>query len=189
MCSWKINFNLSKVGISYQVCIHHAGSSAILTGLRKSSPDDLDKPSLKYGSVCDVQPNLCQGPQVDHRNLEAERDPFCNDMTEALEREADVIRVKTYPDRSQDSSQISGPDRRSKSTPLSQTGFQDPASVGIGQQLMLLSIEVYSIIFPPSFSTEFIKPKQHFFQKVICLITWFKYLHIYMVQFESGHIG
>nr|XP_011466294.1 PREDICTED: DNA polymerase zeta catalytic subunit isoform X2 [Fragaria vesca subsp. vesca] len=122
--------------------IHHAGSSAILTGLQKSLPNDLDKPSLKYGSVCDVQPNLCQGPQVDHRNLEAERYPFCNDMTEALEREADVIRVKTYPDRLQDSSQISGPDRRSKSTPLSQTGFRDPASVGIGQQLMLLSIEV-----------------------------------------------
>ncbi|KAM5561236.1 DNA polymerase zeta catalytic subunit [Rosa sericea] len=120
------------------------GYSASLTGAQNSLPNDLDEPSLKYGSVCDVQPNLPQGPQVDHRNLEAERNPFCNDMTEVLEREADVIRVKTYPDRSQDSSQISGPDGRSKSTPLSQTGFRDPASVGIGQQLTLLSIEVQS---------------------------------------------
>ncbi|KAK6915579.1 DNA-directed DNA polymerase, family B, multifunctional domain [Dillenia turbinata] len=42
----------------------------------------------------------------------------------------------------QDSSQISGPDRRPKPTPLSQIGFRDPASVGGGQQLTLLSIEI-----------------------------------------------
>ncbi|OVA15023.1 DNA-directed DNA polymerase [Macleaya cordata] len=42
----------------------------------------------------------------------------------------------------QDVSQISGPDARSKLIPLSQTGFRDPASVGAGQQLTLLSIEV-----------------------------------------------
>ncbi|KAG9443713.1 hypothetical protein H6P81_015053 [Aristolochia fimbriata] len=42
----------------------------------------------------------------------------------------------------QDTSQISGSDSRSKFTPLSQTGFRDPASSGAGQQLTLLSIEV-----------------------------------------------
>lgn len=42
-----------------------------------------------------------------------------------------------------DASQISGPDRKSKLTPLSQTGFRDPASMGCGQQLTLLSIEVW----------------------------------------------
>lgn len=39
-------------------------------------------------------------------------------------------------------SQISGPGIKSDLTPLSQTGFRDPASVGAGQQLTLLSIEV-----------------------------------------------
>uniref|UniRef100_A0A2N9FAW5 DNA polymerase n=1 Tax=Fagus sylvatica TaxID=28930 RepID=A0A2N9FAW5_FAGSY len=39
-------------------------------------------------------------------------------------------------------SHISGPDGKSKPTPLSQSGFRDPASVGGGQQLTLLSIEV-----------------------------------------------
>lgn len=39
-------------------------------------------------------------------------------------------------------SQISGPDDKGKFTPLSQIGFQDPASVGGGQQLMIISLEV-----------------------------------------------
>ncbi|KAL8028904.1 hypothetical protein ABFX02_14G193000 [Erythranthe guttata] len=43
---------------------------------------------------------------------------------------------------SQDISQISGPDKMVRLTPLSQIGFRDPASVGQGQQLTLISIEV-----------------------------------------------
>lgn len=39
-------------------------------------------------------------------------------------------------------SQISGPDDKGKLTPLSQIGFQDPASVGGGQQLTIISLEV-----------------------------------------------
>ncbi|KAL8553803.1 hypothetical protein ACS0TY_002187 [Phlomoides rotata] len=39
-------------------------------------------------------------------------------------------------------SQISGPDKRMRLTSLSQSGFRDPASVGQGQQLTLLSVEV-----------------------------------------------
>lgn len=39
-------------------------------------------------------------------------------------------------------SQISGPDKKMMLTSLSQSGFRDPASVGQGQQLTLLSIEV-----------------------------------------------
>ncbi|CAH2065903.1 unnamed protein product [Thlaspi arvense] len=45
---------------------------------------------------------------------------------------------------SQEMSQISGPDRKSGPTPLSQTGFRDPASMGAGQQLTVLSIEVHA---------------------------------------------
>ncbi|GFP93756.1 DNA polymerase zeta catalytic subunit [Phtheirospermum japonicum] len=41
-----------------------------------------------------------------------------------------------------DTSQLSGPDKNMRPTPLSQTGFRDPASAGQGQQLTLMSIEV-----------------------------------------------
>ncbi|XP_057778168.1 DNA polymerase zeta catalytic subunit isoform X2 [Salvia miltiorrhiza] len=41
-----------------------------------------------------------------------------------------------------DTSQISGPDKKMRLTPLSQIGFRDPASAGQGQQLTLLSVEV-----------------------------------------------
>ncbi|KAL5701114.1 DNA-directed DNA polymerase [Ranunculus cassubicifolius] len=44
----------------------------------------------------------------------------------------------------QDVSQISGPYLRSRPTPVSQIGFRDPASVGEGQQLTLMSIEVHA---------------------------------------------
>ncbi|ANM57914.1 recovery protein 3 [Arabidopsis thaliana] len=45
---------------------------------------------------------------------------------------------------SQELSQISGPDGKSGPTPLSQMGFRDPASMGAGQQLTILSIEVHA---------------------------------------------
>ncbi|KAJ0256178.1 DNA polymerase zeta catalytic subunit [Hirschfeldia incana] len=45
---------------------------------------------------------------------------------------------------SQEMSQISGPDGKSGATPLSQIGFRDPASMGAGQQLTVLSIEVHA---------------------------------------------
>ncbi|CAL2232093.1 unnamed protein product [Prunus armeniaca] len=68
----------------------------------------------------DVRPVLPQGSQENHGNHETER-------KEIVQREGDAI---------------SGPDGRSKPTPLSQIGFRDPASVGGGQQLTLLSVEM-----------------------------------------------
>nr|XP_012569554.1 DNA polymerase zeta catalytic subunit [Cicer arietinum] len=56
--------------------------------------------------------------------------------------EGQTERIEACIDGSQDISQISGPDEKSSFTPLSQVGFRDPASVGRGQQLTLLSIEV-----------------------------------------------
>ncbi|KAJ0979746.1 hypothetical protein J5N97_015220 [Dioscorea zingiberensis] len=43
-----------------------------------------------------------------------------------------------------DISQISGPDEKSNLTPLSQIGFLDPASIGAGQQLTSISIEIHT---------------------------------------------
>ncbi|XP_047148748.1 DNA polymerase zeta catalytic subunit-like isoform X1 [Vigna umbellata] len=70
-----------------------------------------------------------------HEDAESEQSPECN-------REGQTERVKTLLDDSQDTSQISAPDGKSIYTPLSQIGFRDPASVGCGQQLTLLSIEI-----------------------------------------------
>lgn len=60
--------------------------------------------------------------------------------------EGQTERIEACIDGSQDISQISGPDEKSSFTPLSQVGFRDPASVGRGQQLTLLSIEVLDIL-------------------------------------------
>ncbi|XP_020108239.1 DNA polymerase zeta catalytic subunit isoform X3 [Ananas comosus] len=52
------------------------------------------------------------------------------------------MKQNTLVDSWHDFSQISGPDEKSKLTPLSQIGFCDPASAGGGQQLTIMSIEV-----------------------------------------------
>ena len=44
-------------------------------------------------------------------------------------------------------SQISGPHSKSKPTPLSQSGLQDPIGIGGGQQLIWLRIEVLDYFF------------------------------------------
>ncbi|ONI04488.1 hypothetical protein PRUPE_6G324000 [Prunus persica] len=111
------------------------GSSRNLTGLQSYLPNDWEKSSPECGSIDDVLPILHQGSQENHGNHETER-------TEIVQREGDAVKVQTCSEYSQDSSQISGPDGRSKPTPLSQIGFRDPASVGGGQQLTLLSVEV-----------------------------------------------
>jgi DNA polymerase zeta len=48
-----------------------------------------------------------------------------------------------------DFSQISAGNEKDKLTPLSQIGFRDPASIGGGQQLTILSMEVllHSFLF------------------------------------------
>ena len=75
--------------------------------------------------------------------LESTPDQNADTKQKTLSISGDKVEgVKACLDGSQDISQISGPSGRSGSTPLSQTGFQDPASVGCGQQLTLLSIEV-----------------------------------------------
>ena len=46
-----------------------------------------------------------------------------------------------------DISQISGQKEKTKFTPLSQIGFRDPASSGHGQNLTILSLEVYALYY------------------------------------------
>lgn len=74
--------------------------------------------------------------------LNEESISYSTKTTSKLQNERDVTKTNANIDGLQDISQISGPDDKSRPTPLSQIGFRDPASVGAGQQLTLLSIEV-----------------------------------------------
>ncbi|KAA8545130.1 hypothetical protein F0562_019981 [Nyssa sinensis] len=118
------------------------GSSGSQISSRGSLPDACKKPFLESGSISEVKPILDQLNQPPHGNFNAQINPSHNEATTTLQNERNVIEVKECTDHTQDISQISGPDGKSKPTPLSQIGFRDPASVGGGQQLTLLSIEV-----------------------------------------------
>lgn len=97
-------------------------------------------------SASHVKPVLEQQHEI-HDNPTARKNAFHNEVTEKTQGKGNIVRVKKCTGSSQDISQISGPEEKSKPTPLSQIGFRDPASVGGGQQLTLLSIEVAQFTF------------------------------------------
>lgn len=94
-------------------------------------------------SGSDVGPVLEEMHQEADEMISTEPIPDLNAVTAILQNEGHNADVNACADCLQDISQISGPDGRSKPTPLSQIGFRDPASAGAGEQLTLLSIEVF----------------------------------------------
>ncbi|KAE8658019.1 DNA polymerase zeta catalytic subunit [Hibiscus syriacus] len=118
------------------------GSSKCLVASENSSPvnhkESLTETTSKYHmeSVSDQglpEKNLVLGSDVNS----------CCDESKC-QSEGKITNINTCTAGSQDMSQISGPDGKSMPTPLSQIGFRDPASVGAGQQLTLLSLEVHT---------------------------------------------
>ncbi|GMY18883.1 DNA polymerase zeta catalytic subunit-like [Fagus crenata] len=97
-----------------------------LIGTQSFLPDDCDKDLPESSSGSHVKPILDHLYQENPRIFDREMSAFGDGVTTIM----------------QDMSQISRPDGKSKPTPLSQSGFRDLASVGGGQQLTLLSIEV-----------------------------------------------
>ncbi|TKY61502.1 DNA polymerase zeta catalytic subunit [Spatholobus suberectus] len=95
---------------------------------QEADAEDKDVPKC----ASETEPPL--GPKL-YQDADIEKKPPCIG-------EGQTERVKMCLDDSQGISQISGPDGKSSFTPLSQIGFRDPASVGCGQQLTLLSIEI-----------------------------------------------
>ncbi|KAJ4968098.1 hypothetical protein NE237_014799 [Protea cynaroides] len=93
-------------------------------------------------SVSDVKHNFHPFSQG-NMNTEIDLRHTLNTTTEP-KLEGTNLKGKAGNENWQDFSQISGPDKKSKLTPLSQIGFRDPASIGAGQQLTLLSIEVHA---------------------------------------------
>jgi DNA polymerase zeta len=110
-------------------------------------PDDCDKdlPESVFGPH--VKPILDHLYQENPRILDRERSAFGDGVTTIMQGKRGIAKEKACFECTQDMSQISGPDGKSKPTPLSQSGFRDPASVGGGQQLTLLSIEVSDYFF------------------------------------------
>lgn len=122
-----------------------AGSSSILIGSKSYLPNDFDKALPESSSESHVKPILDPLCYEIPGSLNTERAPYGDEMTTIMQGGEGIAKEKVCSGFSQDMSQISGPDGKSRLTPLSQSGFRDPASVGGGQQLTLLSIEVLLI--------------------------------------------
>lgn len=90
---------------------------------------------------------LEQGHPEKNMVLGSEVKSCSNESRTPCQSEENIRTVNACADGSQDMSQISGPDGKSRPTPLSQIGFRDPASVGAGQQLTLLSLEVSAVAY------------------------------------------
>ncbi|KAF7817900.1 DNA polymerase zeta catalytic subunit isoform X1 [Senna tora] len=108
--------------------------------------------SVQRWLCCDERDHMFQETNAKEKNL-----PKCTTrphLMSKLDQDVDseskppcmsggqINGTKKCLDGAQDISQISGSDGKSRSTPLSQIGFRDPASIGCGQQLTLLSLEV-----------------------------------------------
>ncbi|GMY18869.1 DNA polymerase zeta catalytic subunit-like [Fagus crenata] len=113
-----------------------------LIGTQSFLPDDCDKDLPESGSGSHVKPILDHLYQENPKIFDREMSAFGDGVTTIMQGKGAIAKDKSCSESTQDMSQISGPDGKSKPTPLSQSGFRDPASVGGGQQLTLLSIEV-----------------------------------------------
>ncbi|KAK1292647.1 DNA polymerase delta catalytic subunit [Acorus calamus] len=98
---------------------------------------------LKTNNDCLHDVHKVQQIQEQIASFEAETNLKYTDHVMGKSQTGDIqMKVKKCTENLQEVSQISGPDEKSKLTPLSQIGFCDPASVGAGQQLTMVSIEV-----------------------------------------------
>ncbi|XWS42404.1 hypothetical protein CRYUN_Cryun16bG0011700 [Craigia yunnanensis] len=119
------------------------GSPECLIASENSSPVICNEALTESSSKHHMRSMLDQGHREKNVVLGSEV-KSCSNESRTCQSEGKITKVNTCTDGSQDMSQISGPDGKSRPTPLSQIGFRDPASVGAGQQLTLLSLEVHT---------------------------------------------
>ncbi|GAB2277491.1 DNA polymerase zeta [Dionaea muscipula] len=135
-------------------CLDNIGdsSSVYLAGSMESPADSREKLFSEFTPVCSLAPTLKTNDENHGSPSSGKSDEMAvamqveqgkGDVTAvAMQDEQGILKLEDKTQTSQDNSQISGPSWRSPLTPLSQLGFRDPASVGRGQQLTLISIEV-----------------------------------------------
>ncbi|XP_048236258.1 DNA polymerase zeta catalytic subunit isoform X2 [Ricinus communis] len=112
------------------------------TGSHDSSRVYGDNISMELRSVSNVRLIEDQVQQEEHQIINSEFHPNTDELQRPLHHKENNAKLNACTECSIDLSQISGPNERSRPTPLSQIGFRDPASTGAGQQLTMLSIEV-----------------------------------------------
>ncbi|CAN4108758.1 unnamed protein product [Withania somnifera] len=100
----------------------------------------VDQPLMDSASASEQNPNL--HANEDGQESNSVQMNLAVPASRIKQGEEIILKCEPSIGGSQELSQISGPDRKSRLTPLSQTGFRDPASIGCGQQLTILSIEV-----------------------------------------------
>ncbi|XVF06076.1 hypothetical protein REPUB_Repub06bG0017200 [Reevesia pubescens] len=125
-------------------CSSLTGSSECLIAAENSSPVNPNEALTEASSKYQMRSMLDQGHPEKNMVLGSEVKSCSNESRTKCQSEGKITKINTCNDGSQDMSQISGPDGKSRPTPLSQIGFRDPASVGAGQQLTLLSLEVHT---------------------------------------------
>ncbi|XP_010553733.1 PREDICTED: DNA polymerase zeta catalytic subunit isoform X2 [Tarenaya hassleriana] len=109
----------------------------------KPSGDDCGMISTSSASASNVGSICAQVEQ--HNDVIASPEPNAYPKPKAVSKgKRKSVNLDLRTNVSQDMSQISGPDGESGATPLSQIGFRDPASIGAGQQLAMLSIEIHA---------------------------------------------
>ncbi|PHT98415.1 DNA polymerase zeta catalytic subunit [Capsicum chinense] len=101
-----------------------------------------DQPLMDSASASEPNTNQLQAKENCQESNSVQMNPGVHDARMKQQDEEIILKYNPSLGGSQNLSQISGPDRKSRLTPLSQTGFRDPASIGCGQQLTILSIEV-----------------------------------------------
>ncbi|KAJ9131444.1 hypothetical protein P3X46_035102 [Hevea brasiliensis] len=116
--------------------------SLAIKGSKGSSPVYGNNVPIELDSVSHLMPVQDRVQQEMHQNVNSEFHPNHDEIQRPLHNEGNNAKQNAGMGCALDLSQISGPNGRSKPTPLSQIGFRDPASIGAGQQLTLLSIEV-----------------------------------------------
>ncbi|CAA7058420.1 unnamed protein product [Microthlaspi erraticum] len=148
-------------GASLGIPLHHLNDGSKLYLLTPAlSPPNVD--SVSQWISTDKGPGDFEIESEDHidcdiasasnvvsvsEHVEQQQNVFVNSDTASkidLKRKGKFVNLNLQTSVSQEMSQLSGPDGKSRPTPLSQTGFRDPASMGAGQQLTVLSIEVHA---------------------------------------------
>nr|XP_016515146.1 PREDICTED: DNA polymerase zeta catalytic subunit-like isoform X1 [Nicotiana tabacum] len=100
------------------------------------------QPLMDSVSASEPNPNYLQAKENYQESNSVQMNSVSPHARIKQQNENIILKCEPSMRGSQDLSQISGPDGKSRLTPLSQTGFRDPASIGCGQQLTILSIEV-----------------------------------------------
>uniref|UniRef100_A0A1J3GRC6 DNA polymerase n=1 Tax=Noccaea caerulescens TaxID=107243 RepID=A0A1J3GRC6_NOCCA len=129
-------------GASLGIPLHHLNDGSNLYLLT---------PALSPPNVDSVSQWISNDKVSVSEHVEQHKKVFVNSESNAytaseidLKRKGKFLNLSLQTSVSQEMSQLSDPDGKSGPTPLSQMGFRDPASMGAGQQLTVLSIEVHA---------------------------------------------